>query len=48
MEIEVSSEHQDFFVRNLIAIRAEKRLAMVVKRPASFISGSFVTSPANN
>jgi HK97 family phage major capsid protein len=45
MQVEISTEHADFFVKNLIAIRAEKRLAYVVKRPASFISGTFTTSP---
>jgi HK97 family phage major capsid protein len=45
MQIEVSTEHADFFTRNLVAIRAEKRLCMVVKRPASFVSGTFLTSP---
>ena len=39
--IEVSTEHQDFFIKNLVAVRAEKRLALVVKRPASYVTGSF-------
>jgi HK97 family phage major capsid protein len=46
MQIEISREHSDYFVKNLVAIRAEKRLALVVKRPASYITGSFTTSPA--
>ncbi len=41
MQVEVSTEHQDFFVKNLVAIRAEKRLALVVKRPGSYVAGSF-------
>jgi HK97 family phage major capsid protein len=45
--VEISTENRDFFVRNLIAIRAEKRLALLTKRPASFVSGSFTTSPAS-
>lgn len=45
MQIDISTENSDYFTRNLIAIRAEKRLALVVKRPASFCSGSFTTSP---
>jgi len=44
--IELSTEHADFFVKNLVAIRAEKRMALVVKRPGSYVSGSFTTSPA--
>lgn len=34
--VEVSNSHSDFFQRNLTAIRAEERLALVVYRPASF------------
>jgi HK97 family phage major capsid protein len=45
MQIEISTEHSDYFTRNLVAIRAEKRLALVTKRPSSFIVGSFTTSP---
>jgi HK97 family phage major capsid protein len=45
MQIEVSTEHSDYFTRNLVAIRAEKRLALVTKRTASFVSGTFTTSP---
>jgi HK97 family phage major capsid protein len=41
LTVEVSTEHMDFFVKNLVAIRAEKRLALVVKRPASYITGWF-------
>lgn len=46
MQVEISTEHSDYFVRNMIAIRAEKRLALIVMRPASYIKGSFTTSPA--
>jgi HK97 family phage major capsid protein len=45
MAVEISTEDSDNFRRNLCTIRAEKRLAMVVKRSASFISGTFTTSP---
>jgi HK97 family phage major capsid protein len=46
MQVEISTEHADYFTRNLIAIRAEKRLALIVQRPQSFIHGTFTTSPA--
>jgi HK97 family phage major capsid protein len=47
MQVEISTEHSDYFTRNLVAIRAEKRLCLIVKRPASYIVGSFSgTSPA--
>jgi HK97 family phage major capsid protein len=46
MQVEISTEHSDYFVRNLVAVRAEKRLALVTKRPGSFVSGQFTGSPA--
>ena len=45
MQVEISTEHASYFTSNLVAIRAEKRVAIIVKRPASFVSGSFTTSP---
>lgn len=47
IEVEISTEHASFFTQNLIAIRAEKRGCLVVKRPASFCTGQFVTSPVS-
>ena len=44
--VEISTEHSDFFVRNLVMLRAEKRLALVTPRPNSFVSGTFTRSPA--
>lgn len=46
LQYEVSTEHADYFVKNLVACRAEKRMALVVKRPASFVTGTFTSSPA--
>jgi HK97 family phage major capsid protein len=40
-EVLISSEHADFWIRNLLAIRAELRCALVVKQPAALIFGSF-------
>lgn len=45
MTVDISTEHDTYFTRNLVAIRAEKRLALLTKRPASFITGTFTTSP---
>jgi len=39
--VEVSTEHADYFIRNLVAIRAEERIALAVFRPAAFRYGSF-------
>jgi HK97 family phage major capsid protein len=45
--IELSTEHSDYFIKNMVAIRCEERLALVVTRPASFIYGASLTqSPA--
>lgn len=35
--IRVSEQHSDFFVRNAVAILAEERIALAVKRPESFV-----------
>lgn len=43
--IRVSEQHSDFFVRNAIAILAEERLALAVKRPESFVEVSFDGAP---
>ena len=39
--IEVSREHADFFIRNLVAILCEERLALTVFRNDAFVKGSF-------
>lgn len=39
--IRIAEQHADFFVRNAVAILAEERLALAVKRPESFVVGSF-------
>jgi HK97 family phage major capsid protein len=39
--VEVSTEDRDNFVKNMVTVRAEERLAMAVYRPQSFVSGPF-------
>lgn len=39
--VEVSTEDRDNFVKNMLTIRAEQRLAFVVKHPDAFIYGDF-------
>lgn len=39
--VEVSTEHDDFFVRNLVAILAEQRIALAVRHPGALITGTF-------
>lgn len=39
--IRIAEQHADLFVRNAIAILAEQRLALAVKRPESFVKVTF-------
>lgn len=39
--VEISTEHADFFVKNMVAIRAEERLALGIKQPLALTYGSF-------
>lgn len=43
--VRIAEQHADFFVRNAIAILAEERLALAVKRPESFVHGTFFAAP---
>jgi HK97 family phage major capsid protein len=36
VRVEASNSHQDFFIKNLVAIRGERREALCVYRPAAF------------
>ena len=39
--LEVSTDHADYFVRNLVAVRCEERLALTVYRSTAFRYGAF-------
>jgi len=42
IRIEATNSHQDFFIKNLVAIRGEERLALAVYREAAFGKVDFV------
>jgi HK97 family phage major capsid protein len=39
--VEVSTEHADYFVRNMVAILCEERIGLAVKRPLALTYGDF-------
>jgi HK97 family phage major capsid protein len=41
--VEISTEHDDYFTRNLVAVLCEERIGLGVKRPTGFTKGSFAT-----
>jgi len=38
--VEISREHSDYFVKNMLAVLVEERLALCIFRPQSFIYGT--------
>jgi len=43
--IDVSDSHDDYFVKNMLAVRCEMREALAIYKPQSFCHGSFSQSP---
>lgn len=39
--VDISTEHADYFIRNMVAIRAEERLTLTVTRSDAVVHGSF-------
>lgn len=46
LAVDISNEDDTNFQYNLVTIRAELRLALIVKRPDAFVYGAFTQSPA--
>lgn len=40
--VRIAEQHADFFVRNAVVVLVEERLALAVKRPESFVKGTFL------
>ena len=40
-EVRISDQDRDNFVKNMLTVRAEKRLAFVVRRPTAMVKGNF-------
>jgi len=43
--IEVAEQHASYFIENMLAIRAEERIALGVHRPEAFVDGTFDNAP---
>ena len=43
--IDVAEQHEDFFTRNMVALRAEERVALANFRPEAFVAGTFDHAP---
>lgn len=41
-EVRISDQDRDNFIRNMLTVRAEKRLALVVRRPGAMVKGALL------
>ena len=45
--IRISEHHDDYFIRNMLAVLAEERLALTIFRPQAFVLVNFDEAPGN-
>lgn len=44
--VRIAEEHKDFFMRNMLQLLIEERIAMAIYRPQAFVKGTFDAAPA--
>lgn len=44
MTVRVAEQHENYFVRGMVALLVEERLALTVERPKAFVKGNFVVA----
>jgi len=46
--VRISEHHEDFFIKNLVCVLAEERLALTTFRPQAFVKIDFDSAPVSS